>query len=137
MALTEDWVRNAVVTKLASMKYRPHAIKSRSEHGVDIKARHERFSRYFLVEVKGEPSDGVKSASAGREVRFLQGLGQLITRIQPERGYYYGLAFPTSYRDTVIRRLHPALLKLLKVHLFFVDDRHRVEHLTWRELPMK
>ncbi|OLD63847.1 MAG: hypothetical protein AUI47_08210 [Acidobacteria bacterium 13_1_40CM_2_68_5] len=137
MALTEDWVRNAVVTKLASMKYRPHAIKSRSEHGVDIKARHERFSRYFLVEVKGEPSDGVKSASAGREVRFLQGLGQLITRIQPERGYYYGLAFPTSYRDTVIRRLRPALLKLLKVHLFFVDDRHRVEHLTWRELPMK
>ena len=104
MPLTEDRVRNAVVTKLASMKYRPHAIKSRSEHGVDIKARHERFSRYFLVEVKGEPSDGVKSASAGREVRFLQGLGQLITRIQPERGYYYGLAFPSSYRDTVLRR---------------------------------
>jgi len=137
MPLTEDRVRNAVVTKLASMKYRPHAIKSRSEHGVDIKARHERFSRYFLVEVKGEPSDGVKSASAGREVRFLQGLGQLITRIQPERGYYYGLAFPSSYRDTVLRRLHPALLKLLKAHLFFVDDRLRVEHLTWRELPVK
>jgi len=134
MPLTEDKVRNAVVSKLSSMKYHPRTIKSLSEHGVDIKARHERFSRYFLVEVKGDPSDGVKSASAGREVRFLQGLGQLITRIQPERGYYYGLAFPSSYRDIVIRRLHPALLKLLKIHLFFVDDRRRVEYLTWRHL---
>ncbi len=48
MPLTEDKVRNAVVSKLASMKFRPRAIKSLSEHGVDIKARHERFGRYFL-----------------------------------------------------------------------------------------
>ena len=137
MPLTEERVRNAVIAKLASMNYMPRAINSLSEHGVDITARHQRYGRYFLVEVKGEPRNGVKSAKAGREVRFLQGLGQLITRIQPERGYYYGLAFPSTYRDTVTRRLHPALLKRLKIHLFFVDDRLKVEHLAWRDLSSK
>ena len=137
MPLTEDRVRNAVIAKLASMHYLPRAIRSMSEHGVDIIARHQRYGRYFLVEAKGDPSDAVKSTRAGREVRFLQGLGQLITRIQPERGYYYGLAFPSSYREIVMRRLQPALLKRLKVHLFFVDNRLRVEHLTWRNLPQK
>ena len=137
MRLTEDRVKNAVIANLASMNYLPRAIKSHSEHGVDIKARHQRYGRFFLVEVKGEPSDGVKNTRSGREVRFLQALGQLVTRIQPERGYYYGLAFPASYRDLVTRRLHPALLKRLQIHLFFVDDRLRVEHLRWRDLLLK
>ena len=137
MRLTEDHVKNAVIAKLVSMHYPPRNIRSLAEHGVDITARHERYARYFLVEVKGEPSDGVKNAKSGREVRFLQALGQLITRIQPERGYYYGLAFPSSYRDLVLRLLHPELLKRLQIHLFFVNDRRRVEHLIWRDLRSK
>ena len=137
MPLTEDRVKNAVIAKPASMNDLLRVIKSLSEHGVDITARHQRYGRYFLVEVKGDPSAGVRSAGAGREVRFLRGLGQLITRIHPDRGYYYGLAFPSSYRDTVVRRLQPRLHKRLQIHLFFVDDRLRVEHLRWRDLPLK
>jgi hypothetical protein len=135
MRLTEDRVKNAVIVKLASMQYVPHTIRSISEHGVDITARHQRYGRFFLVEVKGDPSESVKSPKSGREVRFLLCLGQLITRIQPARGYYYGLAFPSTYRDMVMRRLHSSLLKKLQIHLFFVDARLSVEHLTWRDLP--
>jgi hypothetical protein len=132
--LSEDQVKNAVIANLASIGYMPTKIKTLREHGVDITARHHRYPRYFLVEVKGDPPQNVKSSRSGREVRFLQSLGQLITRIQPERGYYYGLAFPSSYRDTVTRRLHPALLKKLHLHLFFVNGGLGVEHVRWRDL---
>jgi hypothetical protein len=88
------------------------------------------------VEVKGDPPKSAANLNSGREVRFIQSVGQLITRIHPERGYYYGLAYPSSYRNLVTRRLYPALLKKLKIHLFFVDSKLNVEHLTWRELEV-
>lgn len=134
MTLTEDKVINAVVGKLGRMGYRITRVKSKGEQGVDISAVNTKYARYFLVEAKGEPSKNAKSTNSGREVRFLQCLGQILTRIQPERGYYYGLAFPSSYRDLIIRRLYSALLKTLKIHLFFVDDQLTVEHLTWNDL---
>ncbi len=134
MILSEDRVINAVVGQLGRMGYRVTKVKSKGEQGVDITAVHTKYSRYFLVEAKGEPTKDTKSAKSGREVRFLQCLGQILTRIQPERRYYYGLAFPTSYRDLVIRRLYSALLKTLHIHLFFVDDKLNVEHLIWSDL---
>jgi hypothetical protein len=112
----------------------PTKLKTATEHGVDITARHTKYGRFFLVEAKGESGKGAKALTSGREVRFLQSVGQLVTRIQPERGYYYGLAYPSSYRSLVTRRLHPALLKVLHIHLFFVNSKLQVEHLTWREV---
>jgi hypothetical protein len=134
MSLTEDRVKNAVIVKLAKMGYEPRAIKSLTEQGVDIKARHRRYGRFFLVEAKGDPPSSAKNAGSGREVRLLMGLGQLMTRMQPQTGYYYGLALPVSYRATVLRRLHPLLLKHLQLHLFFVDEQLTVEHLRWRDV---
>jgi hypothetical protein len=57
-----------------------------------------------------------------------------MTRIHPERGYYYGLAYPSSYKRLVTGRLCPGLLKKLKIHLFFVGSNGKVEHMTWRKL---
>jgi hypothetical protein len=134
-ATSEDAVKNAVLIYLGKLRFRAASIKTITEHGVDIVARHERYGRYFLVEVKGDPSKEVVSSSSGREVRFVLSLGQLLTRINPDRGYYYGLAYPVSYRKLALRRLkYPTLLKKLKIHLFFVDERRRVEHLTWKDL---
>jgi len=133
MTLSEDQVKNAVIPALAKLGFMPNKIKTLAEHGVDIVARHVKYSRYFLVEAKGDPK-GVKNLNSGREVRFLQSVGQLVTRINPKRGYYYGLAYPSSYKALVTRRLCAHLLKTLKIHLFFVDEECKVEHLTWRSL---
>ena len=134
MALSEDQVKNAVIPVLAKLGYLPTKLKTITEHGVDIIARHAKYPRYFLVEAKGDSSKEAKYPGSGREVRFLQSVGQLVTHIQPSRGYLYGLAYPSSYRSVVTRRLHPVLLKTLQIHLFFVDTKLRVEHLTWRDL---
>jgi hypothetical protein len=134
MSMSEQKVQNAVVAKLNALGYTIRALKAAGEHGVDITARHQRYSRYFLVECKADAGKDVKSPRSGRETRFLQSVGQIVTRIQPERGYKYGLAFPASYRAIVRRRLHPALLKRLNLHIFLVGERGRVEHVTWRDL---
>jgi hypothetical protein len=134
MLLTEDQVKNAVIAALGKRDFIPTKIRALSEHGVDITAKHRNYSRYFLVEVKGDPPNSVKNSRSGREVRFLLSVGQLITRIQPKRGYYYGLAFPATYKTMVTRRIHPTLLKELKIQLFFVDTRRNVERLTWRDV---
>lgn len=134
MHVSEQHVQNAVTAELNRLKYRITKLKSSGEHGVDIRARHWDYARYFLVECKGDAGQSAKSPNSGREVRFLQGLGQIITRIHPARGYRYGLAFPCSYRALVLRRLRGSLLKTLKLELFFVADDNRVTRLTWRDV---
>lgn len=109
-------------------------LRTTKEPGVDIKARHEAYGRYFEVEVKGEPGKAAKSKASGREVRFIGALGQILTRIKPDRQYRYGIAFPDTYRDLVVRRIDPALMKVLRLSFFFVNDKGRVEHLDWRGL---
>jgi hypothetical protein len=142
MAMDEDYVKNAVICELSRLGFIVTDIKTAREHGVDIVAKRSYKKpsvRYFLVEAKGDPGKDAKSQKAGREVRFLQSLGQLATRIHPERGYYYGLAYPMSYKRLIIdgrkgSRLSPGLLKALHIHLFFVDSKRKVEHLTWRDV---
>ncbi len=134
MPLTEDAVKNAVLVRLGKLGFHPASIKTMREHGVDIVARHHN-GRYFLVEVKGGPSNTAISPKSGRDVRFVLSMGQLMTRINPDTGYYYGLAYPASYKQMALRRLkYPSLLKTLNIDLFFVDGNRRVEHLTWRDL---
>lgn len=134
MANTEASIQNAVVCFLPSIGYRPMTLRTTKEPGVDIKARHESYGRYFEVEVKGEPGKAAKSKGSGREVRFIGALGQILTRIKPDREYRYGIAFPGSYKDLVVRRIDPALMKRLRLSFFFVNENGRVEHMEWRDL---
>jgi hypothetical protein len=111
-SISEDAVKNAVLIYLCKNGYRPTDIKTITEHGVDIVVRNQKYGRYFFIEAKGDPTKGVVSQSSGRDVRFLLGLGQLLTRINPDNGYYYGLAYPSSYRELALRRLKfPSLIK--------------------------
>lgn len=134
MHLTEQHVQNAVTVKLNELGFGIRSLKSEGQHGVDILARHHRYGRFFLVECKGDPGKSVKSRGSGRETRFLLALGQILTRISPDSGYKYGLAFPDTYRDLITRRVHAGVFKRLDLHVFLVDRKGQVEHLTWREL---
>ena len=73
------------------------------ERGVDIKVRNDRYSRYWLVEVKGGSfAKNVKSVETNN---FVFGLGQIVTRIQSNTAptsiagsNKYGVAYPYNFK---------------------------------------
>lgn len=114
--------------------------KSTDEHGVDIKVRHNNFSRYWLIECKGDASKNAKYPRSHREVCFNLALGQIITRMKSngrrgyKYGYKYGVGFPASFRDLVVRRLPSNVADKLNLYVFLVDGNRKVEMLDWKKL---
>lgn len=60
--ITETFVQNSVINYLKDNKWSSNLVsKDLKSHGVDIKVRNDKFSRYWLIEVKGDPGINVKS----------------------------------------------------------------------------
>jgi len=134
MSLTEDKVKNAVVAHLTREGFKNVQIKTGDETGVDITAEFGSSHRKIFIEAKGDPSRKHKHPEQGRQGYFLQGLGQLLTRIREGKNFrVYGLAYPSSYRQIFFRRIDPYVLKVLKTNLYFVNEEGKVEQLNWSE----
>ena len=141
--LSEDFIQNAVIKYLKEKGW-SEALHSAKlwEHGVDIKVR-AKYGRYWLIEVKGDPSEKVKSPAGSRSSNFNSAVGQIITRMHSNRskryrdcyhGYKYGLAFSTYFRDMVIKKMPFNILRRLCLYVFFVDRNGNVEEINWRKL---
>ena len=134
MTLTEDKVKNAVVAYLTRKDFKGIKIKTGTEKGPDITAEFVSSHRRMLIEAKGDPSSDYKKPGQGHQAYFLQGLGQLLTRVQARSTYeVYGLAYPSSYRPLFLRRIDPYLLKVLRTELFFVGENREVQRLNWSQ----
>ena len=142
--LTEDFVQNAVVLYLKEKGWGTllHAANL-WEQGVDIKVRNDSYGRYWLIEVKGDPSAKVKNPAGSRSSSFNSAMGQIITRMHSNRneryrdcyhGYKYGLAFSIYFRDMVIKKMPFNVLRRLCLYIFFVDKNRSVEEINWRAL---
>ena len=142
--LTEDFVQDAVIKYLDDKGW-SKCLNSAElwEQGVDIKVRNNNYGRYWLVEVKGDPSIKVKSPAGSRSSSFNSAMGQIITRMHSNRsekyrdcyhGYKYGLAFSTYFRDMVIRKTPFNVLRRLNLYVFFVDKNGNAEEINWRKL---
>lgn len=81
--LTEDFVQDKIIGYLTSNGW-SKSLKSKTlkEHGVDIKVRNDKVSRYWLIECKDDASPTAKYPKSHREVNFNPALGQIITRMQ-------------------------------------------------------
>lgn len=139
--LTEDFVQEKIIDYLQSQGWsKSLKAKGLKEHGVDIKVRNDKFSRYWLIEVKGDASPKAKYPRSHREVNFNLALGQIITRMKSggARGYKYrykyGVGYPQSFRSIAVRRLPYDVCDKLNLYLFFVDEEGNVEVLDWKEL---
>lgn len=100
------------------------------DRGVDIKVRNNKFSRYFLIETKGEGK--IRQAD---EVAFVYSLGQIVTRMKVGAArYYYGLGLPESSARIAIRRLPWQVAKKLLLYVFAVNKNSKVKQYSWREL---
>lgn len=105
--------------------------KDERQHGVDIRLRNVRYGRWFIIEVKGDPAKA-KAPDSSRTAAFWVAIGQIVTRMNPKNGYYYGIAFPVSYRKK-IKNLPWQFCLHNRLYVFLVDG-HRVELLNWRDL---
>lgn len=110
------------------------------EHGVDIKVKHRKYGRYYLVEVKGDPSSRVKSPEGSRNSIMNSAIGQIITRMHTERkkgykyGYKYGIAFPHSFKERILNKIPYDICDKLNLNIFLVDNMGRVEEYNYKKL---
>jgi len=109
-------------------------------HGVDIKVKHKKYGRYYLIEVKGDPSADVISPEGSRNSCMNSALGQIITRMHTQRkrsykyGYKYGIGFPISFKERLFKKVPYDICDKLNLNLFFVNHKGEVEEYGYKEL---
>lgn len=130
--MTEEFVKNSIIKYLSRKEWGTNLhFGSLRERGVDIKVRHNRYSRYFLIECKGQ---GVGRGSS--EVAFIYSLGQIISRMKSggTTRYYYGLGLPEKSAKIALRRLPWQVAKKLLLYVFSVDLNGVVAKYAWQDL---
>lgn len=139
--ITEDFIQGSVVAYLKENGWSTSLQNAELwEQGVDIKVRNDKFSRYWLIEAKGDPSSKVKSPSGSMSSSFNSAVGQIITRMHRngvrgyKYGYKYGIAFPISFKKMVMRKIPHDVMDKLNLYLFFVDKIGSVEEVDWKKL---
>ena len=139
--ITEDFVQKSIVAYLKEKGWNTSLQNAELwEQGVDIKVRNDKFSRYWLIEAKGDPSIKVKSPSGSMSSSFNSAVGQIITRMHRngrrgyKYGYKYGIAFPLSFRKMVLRKIPYDVMDKLNLYAFFVDKKGVVEEISWKTL---
>lgn len=102
------------------------ALRPTHGQGPDLKVQHRTLDgHYFIIEAKGE---GHGRARDAKMESMLNAMGQLDTRFSGLNGRKYGLAFPSTWGVRALGKLTPAYVARLRLHLFLVDGRGRVEH---------
>jgi hypothetical protein len=139
--IKEDFVQKRLITYLEKQGW-SKSLQSAElwEHGVDIKVRNNKFSRYWLIEAKGDPSESVKSPGGSRSSSLNSALGQILTRMHRngkrvyKYGYKYGIALPHSFRGMAIKKIPFDVMDKLNLFIFFVDSRGVVEEIDWKTM---
>ncbi len=140
LIITEDFVQKRLIKYLELNGWsKSLQFAELWEQGVDIKVRNNKFSRYWLIEAKGDPSIKVKSPAGSMSSSFNSAIGQIITRMHRKGirgykyGYKYGVAFPISFRRMILRKIPFDVMDKLNLYLFFVDGVGNVEEIDWKK----
>lgn len=109
------------------------------QRGVDIKVKHRSCGWYYLVECKGDPSEKVKHPNGWRSSATNSALGQIISRMHTSRksfygGYNYGVAFPYSFKEKVLKKIPYYVCNRLRLSIFLVKQKGEVEKYDHRKL---
>jgi len=134
IVLKEREVRRAIQSWLFRNNWgRNYQEKETHEQGIDIKVRHNDYSRYFLIETKGGST--AKSARSMAETSFVYSLGQIVTRMKAvDARYYYGLGLPHASAMIAVRRIPWQFAKKMLIHVFSVDVTGKVTLFTWKHM---
>lgn len=128
--ITEDFVQKSIVAYLREKGWNTSLQNAELwEQGVDIKVRNDKFSRYWLIEVKGDPSIKVKSFAGSMSSSFNSAVGQIITRMHRngkrgyKYGYKYGIAFPASFKNMILRKMPFDVMDKLNLYIFLWTEK--------------
>jgi len=129
--VSEDFVKNSIIKWLSSNGWGYFKFDELHTHGVDIRARNTKYSRYYYIETKGL---GKNRSSA--EVGFIYSLGQIMTRMTDNKSTinYYALGLPEKSAKIALRRLPWQVSKKLHLNILSVDNEGEVVQYTWKEL---
>ena len=108
-------------------------------HGVDINVKHKDYGRHYLVECKGDPSEDVKFPEGWRSSAMNSAIGQIITRMHTDRkaiygGHNYGIAFPYSFKNRVLKKIPYSVCNRLRLSIFLVNNKGKVEEYNHKKL---
>jgi hypothetical protein len=136
--LTEKVVERAVrdwfFKEAKDWRPKPHDLR---EHGPDIDAYHRVNRKRWRIEVKGDPSGKAKKPDVARYGYFQRAIAQLMMRMDRDtQSGLYGLAFPVSY-GPFLRKIPRSAWKLLRLHVFLVDENENVGHYTTQDVWRK
>lgn len=131
--LTEKFVKKSIVRWLFRNGWGTNLeVGELRDKGADIRVRNNKFSRYFIIETKGE-----SKIRQGQEVAFVYSLGQIITRMKVGAArYYYGLGLPETSARIAIRRIPWQVAKKLLLYVFSVDKKGKVKQYSWKNLKV-
>lgn len=129
--LTEDFVKHSIIKWLSANGWGHFEFGNLHDHGVDLKARHSKYSRYFFIETKGEGK--IRQAD---EVAFIYSLGQIITRMKSggTTRNYYALGLPEISAKIAVRRIPWQVAKKLLLYVLLVDKIGKVKQYSWKEI---
>lgn len=130
--MSEEFVKNAIIKYLSRNEWGTNLqFGSLRERGVDIKVRHNRYARYFLIECKGEGKIPQQNETA-----FVYSLGQIISRMKSggTTRYYYGLGLPDKSARIAVRRLPWQVAKKLLLYVFSVTSNGKIVRYSWQDL---
>lgn len=139
--ITEPFVQQKIVEYLAQNGWSKNLVaKGLNEHGVDIKVKNDKVSRYWLIEAKGDPSEMVKSPYGSRISCFHSAIGQILTRMHTEGKtnykyrYKYGVGLPITYKEMVLRKIPYDVCNKLNLYFFFVDHKGEVQEYDYKAI---
>lgn len=130
--ISEEFVKRSIIKWLSQNEWGTNLeFGGLQDKGVDIKVRHNRYSRYFLIEAKGEGK--IRQAD---EVAFVYSLGQIITRMKSggSTRNYYALGLPEVSAKIALRRIPWQVAKKLLLYIFAVDKKGKVTQYSWQDI---
>lgn len=130
--ISEAFVKRAIIKWLSRNEWGTNLEFDHDRaRGVDIRVRHNKYSRYFLIEAKGEGKN-----HSGNEVAFVYSLGQIVTRMKTSGStrYYYGLGLPAASARIAVRRIPWQVAKKLLLYVFSVSSDGKVKQYSWQDL---
>lgn len=129
--ITEDFVKHSIIKWLSANGWGYFEFGGLHDHGVDLKAKNVKYSRYFFIETKGEGK--IRQAD---EVAFVYSLGQIITRMKSggSTRNYYALGLPEASAKIAIRRIPWQVAKKLLLFIFSVDKSGKVKQYSWQDI---
>lgn len=129
--ISEEFVKRSIIQYLSKNGWGHFHYGELHDRGVDVTARHSKYSRYFFIETKGEGK-----IPQANEVAFIYSLGQIVTRMKSggSTRNYYALGLPEVSAKIAIRRVPWQVAKKLLLYVFSVDKSGKVKQYSWQDL---